>query len=159
MNQYLMMKKQLSNQIKKYPFFIAESSKSYEKGIKKLGYTMDQQDKVQYVGEFCHVRKSDVNSLVSIILPFYGEVCRRLKEDKDFAKDFFLYVLIRIMDTLEDPTEISFVMIREALAYEDISALEIAVGDRIPEATISGYMEAQDVIYHMINEKGEEHGH
>lgn len=44
MNQYLQIKKTLLEQLKKYPYFVADSKESYKKGMQKLGYTMQQQN-------------------------------------------------------------------------------------------------------------------
>lgn len=151
MNRYLQMKKTLLEQLKKYPYFVADSRESYEKGMRELGYTMQQQDQEQYVGEFCHVRKCDLDDLVRITETFYEKVCEEIKKDQDLAKDYFLYALLCIMDTLEDPSDISMTGPVAALMYDDISPEKIAVDEKLPDAVIHGFVEAQDIIFEMLN--------
>lgn len=150
MNQYLQIKKTLLEQLKKYPYFVADSKESYKKGMQKLGYTM-QQNQEQYVGEFCHVRKCDLEDLVHITETFYEKVYEQIKKDQDFAKDYFLYALLCIMDTIEDPMDISLTGPVAALMYDDISPEKIAVDEKLPDTVIHGFVEAQDIIFEMLN--------
>lgn len=95
-NLYQIMKEKQQKEFNKFPIQFAFSDEQFKEGMKKLGLTENDTDKVFSIGNGGFLRKTDADALNEMFKRFNEEMENAIENDKDgtgFIKDMFYYEL------------------------------------------------------------------
>lgn len=96
MNKYEEIKNKHQKEVNAFPIQFAFSSSQFENGMKKLGLTVKDTNKIVNIGVGGFIRKTDLASFKEMLTRQYEEHNNLVQEDKTgegYIKDMFIYEL------------------------------------------------------------------
>lgn len=96
MNKYEELKTKQQERVNSFPMKFAFNDKQFEEGMKELGLSPDDTDKVLSIGGGGFIRKSDKEAFQELFKTINNEIQEQIDKDKTgehFIKDMFLFEL------------------------------------------------------------------
>ena len=96
MNKYLEMKRRHQKEVNNFPMMFAFNNKQFKEGMEKLGLTIDDTDKIYYIGGGGYIRKKDSKDFGDMLSRHNKEFNEAIEKDitgEGFIYDMFLYEL------------------------------------------------------------------
>ena len=95
-NKYLELKRKQQEEVNNFPMVFAFSNEQFEEGMKKLGLTVDDTDKVYSIPGGGFIRKTDSKALTDMLNRHGEEMEKAIAEDttgENFIYEMFRYEL------------------------------------------------------------------
>lgn len=96
MNKYAELKNKQQKAVNDFPIFFAFNNKQFENGMKQLGLTMEDIDKIYSIGGGGYIRKTDSEALDTLLSNHQAEHQKAIYADTDgtgYIYDMFSYEL------------------------------------------------------------------